>query len=315
MNAEVWRRLGKPQRPPRLIPRARERVLAVTRAKPALRSHRRKWSVSSGWTWRRRKKKKNLKHHQTWEKPSEAITACRVGEGGRVWTNNHKQLCSRNLIKLLMTCHSRALQMFIDAHYQPHSSSVRVAALAAMSPTTPTHLVLPPHRQGWGWGGGGEGLKRSTSFQDADGGCWAVTPCFLRNQQRGQLCDYLFIRSPPPTLNHPPTIHAIMFGTRRDTFTEPLPPVPLPFAMWKQPFSRGHFLGFHPDAWHSWQIGCGSEGDGLWKQCPCLQPTHCRRIHKGMLTRRYMSAARVCVRNLTLAALGRPARPWRQSGR
>lgn len=84
-----------------------------------------------------------------------------------------------------------------------------------------------------------------------------------------------------------------MFGTRRNTFTEPLPPVPLPFAMWKQPFSRGHFLGFHPDAWHSWQIGCGSEGDGLWKQCPCLQPTHCRHIHKGRLTRRYMTAARV----------------------
>lgn len=84
-----------------------------------------------------------------------------------------------------------------------------------------------------------------------------------------------------------------MFGTRRNTFTEPLPPVPLPFAMWKQPFSRGHFLGFHPDAWHSWQIGCGSEGDGLWKHCPCLQPTHCRHIHKGRLTRRYMTAARV----------------------
>lgn len=61
--------------------------------------------------------------------------------------------------------------MFIDAHYQPHSSSVRVAALAAMSPTTPTHLVLPPHTVGVGVGRGGEGLKRSTSFQDADGGC------------------------------------------------------------------------------------------------------------------------------------------------
>lgn len=42
-----------------------------------------------------------------------------------------------------------------------------------------------------------------------------------------------------------------------------------PFVMWKQPFSSGDFLSFHPDAWHSWQIGCGSEGDGLWKQCFC----------------------------------------------
>lgn len=62
-------------------------------------------------------------------------------------------------------------------------------------------------------------------------------------------CVIIYLLDPPhPTLNHPPTIHAIMFGTRCDTFTEPLPPVPLPFAMWKQPFSRGHFLGFHPDA-------------------------------------------------------------------
>lgn len=38
--------------------------------------------------------------------------------------------------------------MFIDAQYQPHSSSVRVRALAALSPTTPTHLALPPHRAG-----------------------------------------------------------------------------------------------------------------------------------------------------------------------
>lgn len=105
-------------------------------------------------------------------------------------------------------------------------------------------------------------------------------PCAFCAINREGSCVIIYLLNPP---NHPhptPSIHAIMFGTWRNTFTEPLPPVPLPFAMWKQPFSRGHFLSFHPDAWHSWQIGCGSEGDGLWKQCPCLQPTHCRHTQR-----------------------------------
>lgn len=176
--------------------------------------------------------------------------------------------------------------MFTDAHYQPHSSSVTVAALAAMSPTTPTHLVLPPHI-GRGGVRGEEGLKCSTSFQDADGGCWPFTPCFCTINREGS-CAIIYLLDPPP----PTHSHHHVWDTAQHLYRV-IAPVPLPFAMWKQPFSRGHFFGFHPDAWHSWQIGCGSEGDGLWKQCPCLHPTHCRHIHKGRLTRRYMTAALV----------------------
>lgn len=76
--------------------------------------------------------------------PLGAILICRVREG-QAGANNHKQLLHQNLIKLLMTCHSKARQMFIDAQYQLHSSSVRVRTLAAIAPTTPTHLALPPH--------------------------------------------------------------------------------------------------------------------------------------------------------------------------
>lgn len=80
-----------------------------------------------------------------------------------------------------MTCHSRAKQMFIDAQYQPHSSSVRVRTLAAMSPTTPTHLALPPHNTG-----------RGNYFQVTDGGCWAVAMCFHTIRREGS-CVFIYL--------------------------------------------------------------------------------------------------------------------------
>lgn len=142
------------------------------------------------WWWMAHGIQAEVKENtKTREKPSKAIIACRVREG-LVWTNNHNQHWCSNLIKLLMTCHSRAGQMFIDAQYQPHSSSVRVTALAAMSPTTPTHLALPPHSTG-GWGGG---LESGSSFQVADGGCWAVTMCIHTIRGEGScVFIYLFI--------------------------------------------------------------------------------------------------------------------------
>lgn len=78
-----------------------------------------------------------------------------------------------------MTCHSRAGQMFIDAQYQPHSSSVRVTALAAMSPATPTHLALPPHSSG--------GREQQFLSGALMGGCWAVTVCFHTIKGEGSL--------------------------------------------------------------------------------------------------------------------------------
>lgn len=180
--------------------------------------------------------------------------------------------------------------MFIDAHYQPHSSSVRVAALAAMSPTTPTHLVMPPHTGGGAWGRWG-----GTKTQHFLSGCWwrmlTGHHVLVHNQRRGQPCDYLFIRFFFCLHSH----HHVWGTAQRHChhLSRAIASFPLPFVMWKQPFSRGDFLGFHPDAWHSWQIGCGSEGDGLWKQCPCLHPAHCGHIHKGGLTHRYMTVAHV----------------------
>lgn len=84
-----------------------------------------------------------------------------------------------------MTCHSRARQMFIDAQYQPQSSSVRVKALAVMSPTTPTRLALPPDSTG-------RNLRAAVPFsllmEDVE-----LSHVLLNNQRRGQLCVYLFI--------------------------------------------------------------------------------------------------------------------------
>lgn len=68
-----------------------------------------------------------------------------------------------------------------------------------------------------------------------------------------------------------------------------------PFVMWKQPFSCGDSLSFHPDAWHSWQIGCGSEGDGLWKQCPCPRYTHEHIYTKATRSTNTKNISRVCV--------------------
>lgn len=80
-----------------------------------------------------------------------------------------------------MTCHSRAKQMFIDAQYQPHSSSVRVRTLAAMSPTTPTHLALPPHNTG------GETTFRLL-MADVE-----LSPCaFTQSEERAAVCLFIY---------------------------------------------------------------------------------------------------------------------------
>lgn len=164
-----------------------------------------------------------------------------------------------------MTRHSRAGQMFTDARYQPHGSSVRVAALAArvtyhthsLSTATASRITqraaLPLRfvTEDVGVGGGG-------------------SPCAfhaIREDGSRVFISVWFIL-------------AVLFWPRCNadaTFPQPLPPPP--FVMWKQPFSCGDFLSLHPDAWHSWQIGCGSEGDGLWKQCPCPPHTHTLYTH------------------------------------
>lgn len=82
--------------------------------------------------------------------------------------------------------------------------------------------------------------------------------------------------------------------------------VPLlsPFVMWKQPFSCSDSLSFHPDAWHSWQIGCGSEGDGLWKQCSCPLPLHTHSAHtrehgQTKIQKHHCARACVCFTHIT----------------
>lgn len=75
--------------------------------------------------------------------------------------------------------------MFIDAQYQPHSSSVRVRALAAMSPTTPTHLALPPSSTG-------ENSRAAVPFrllmEDVE---WL--PCaFTQSEERAAVCLFIY---------------------------------------------------------------------------------------------------------------------------
>lgn len=125
------------------------------------------------------------------------------------------------------------------------------------------------------------------------------------NQRRGQLRSYLFISF----FSHS---HCLALATVQQHchLSRAIAPSLPPFVMWKQPFSCGDFLSFHPDAWHSWQIGCGSEGDGLWKQCPCPHYTHCGHIHEGSQTHKYTDIVHVCVcvSNLTHTILS--ALPW-----
>lgn len=203
-----------------------------------------------------------------------------------------------------MTCHSRAGQMFIDAQYQPHSSSVRVTALAAMSPATPTHLALPPHSSG--------GREQQFLSGVLMGGCWAVTVCFHTIKGEGSLAFiyllHFFFSSHSRRLAKATVQHHCHLSRA-------IAPALLPFVMWKQPFSCGDFPSFHPDAWHSWQIGCGSEGDGLWKQCLCPHYTHCGHIHEGSLTHKCVDVAHVCVRNLTLNTFSHSLLPWDKSER
>jgi len=177
-----------------------------------------------------------------------------------VRANNHNQHLRSDLIKPLMTCHSRAGQMFIDAQYQPHSSSVRVKTLAAISPTTPTQLALPLHNTG-------ENCSQAT-----DSGCWAVAMCF--HAIRGEV-SFVFIYL---LVFHSHCLACAATSQHLRHLCRTIAPSLSPFVMWKQPFSCGDSLSSHPDAWHSWQIGCGSEGDGLWKQCPCPHYTHSPHI-------------------------------------
>lgn len=126
-----------------------------------------------------------------------------------------------------MTCHSRAGQVFIDAQYQPHSSSVRVRALAAMSPTTPTHLALPPSSTG------GK-LESSSSFQVTDGGCWVVAMRFHTIRGEGSsVFIYLLVFS----------ILTVLLWPQRST-SPPPPPFPshCPFSSPHLWCGSSHFL-------------------------------------------------------------------------
>lgn len=135
-----------------------------------------------------------------------------------------------------MTCHSRAGQMFIDAQYQPHSSSVRVIALAAMSPATPIHLALPPHS----CGGREQQLLSGALMGNAK-----RSPCaFTQSNKRAAMllfnlffCCFSHFRHLAWTKVHHPCHLPLATAT-----------APLPLVMWKQPFSCGNFPSFHPDA-------------------------------------------------------------------
>lgn len=80
--------------------------------------------------------------------------------------------------------------MFTDAQYQPHSSSVRVTALAAMSPATPTHLALPPQRGGVVVGAleGGEHFLSGVLMEDVE-----RSPCaFTQSKQRAAVRLFIY---------------------------------------------------------------------------------------------------------------------------
>lgn len=154
-----------------------------------------------------------------------------------------------------------------------------------MSPTTPSHLALPTHSEGGG-------PESSTYFQDADGGCWPVNMCFhtIKGMGIGAIIYFQIFFLIPTILFRP---HRNITATFPDHC-----PYSSPICNVEAAIFYGDFLSFQRDVWHSWQIGCGSEGDGVWKQCPCLDYTRSGHIHKGSLMHKYMSF--VCVRHLTL---------------
>lgn len=177
--------------------------------------------------------------------------------------------------------------MFIDAQYQPHSSSVRVTALAAMSPTTPTHLALPPHSTR-------ENSRAAVPFRLLMEDVERSPRAFAQSEERAVVCLFIYsIFFFFLTIYASDTVQHHCHLSRAIALSLP------PFVMWKQPFSCGDFLSFHPDAWHSWQIGCGSEGDGLWKQCPCPHYTHCGHIHEGSQTHKHTDIVCVCTQSHT----------------
>lgn len=94
--------------------------------------------------------------------------------------------------------------MFTDAQYQPHSSSVRVTALAAMSPATPTHLALPPWRRLLGEGE--EHFLSGALMEDVERSPCALTHTIKAEGSRAfiYLSDCVFFFSLPPSPPLPP---------------------------------------------------------------------------------------------------------------
>lgn len=140
--------------------------------------------------------------------------------------------------------------MFTDAQYQPHSSSVRVTALAAMSPGTPTHLALPPWRRRRRRrlpllaARGEEHFLSGALMEDVERSPCALTHAIKAEGSRAfiYLSDCFFFLSsslPLSLLPLPPCDSGHGATPPPPPFPEPLPLPLLPFAVWKQPFSRG----------------------------------------------------------------------------
>lgn len=187
--------------------------------------------------------------------------------------------------------------MFIDAQYQPHSSSVRVTALAAMSPTTPTHLALPPHSTR-------ENSRAAVPFRLLMEDVERSPRAFAQSEERAVVCLFIysifFFFSPS------------MLRTRCNTTATF--PEPLPFLFPHLWCGSSHFLVVTSSAFtltrdtHD-KLGVEVKVMGCESNAPA--PT----IHT---VDTYTKAARhtntriscVCVRNLTLNTLSHSALPW-----
>lgn len=137
-----------------------------------------------------------------------------------------------------------------------------------------------------------------------------LSPCaFTQSEERAAVC-YTFISFFPHS-------HCLALATLQHLchLSRATAPSLFPFVMWKQPFSCGDSLSFHPDAWHSWQIGCGSEGDGLWKQCPCPRYTHEHIYTKATRSTNTKNISRVCVHHLAHNTFRHSAPLWGKAQR
>lgn len=155
-----------------------------------------------------------------------------------------------------------------------------------MSPTTPSHLALPTQSEG----GGGQRavLTFRMLMEDADRSTCASAQS--KEWASVQLFIFRFFFFFPTILFRP-------YRNITATFPDHCP-YSSPICNVEAAIFYGDFLSFQPDVWHSWQIGCGSEGDGVWKQCPCLDFTRSGHIQRQPDAQIHVIC--VCVRHLTL---------------